>query len=266
MAELITFEKLAAIWPSNELYFLATQEKLMRALKEVPYRRFPIIRLRSRKVQQDGKESSVDWRGEEKILPWESANYVDILKYGINYDCNDPRHGSWGLQETAKRCRLRGIKAVFIDELRLRFRLTKDPKYAFWEATFECTPIPGRSTDTLKEIQGLIRDFSEKYKLYPEIGKRDRRFYRRIYEHPSCLDLVRIEYTGDSRIFKPNDITEGILKTTNPKTQRFFWLLSKATGYQVLITRKKFDQVQGFIFDGIVSPRRIEEMLRREGY
>lgn len=262
--EQLSFEKLAAIFPLNELYFLEVQERIMRASKIGSYQQFPIIALKSRKVQQDGKEYGVDWRGEQKILAWENANYVDLLKYGINFNSNNPRHANWSLHETAKRCRSRGIKAIFIDSLSLRFRLAKDPEYAFWEATFECTPIPQRSLETLKQVQGMIRGFIKEYNIYPEIGRKDKRFFKRIYQHPSCLDLKQIVYTGDSRVFKPNDVTEGILNTSSPKTQRFFWLLSKATGYQAFITRKKFDQVQGFIFDGIVSPKRIEEILKRE--
>jgi len=264
--EQLTFEKLAAIFPLNELYFLAQQEKLMQASGEGLYKAFPITRLLSRKVQQDGKEYAVSWNGEQKVLPWEDASYVDILKYGIHYDCNNPQHAKWSLQETAKRNRLRGIKAVFIDELSLRLKLPKDPEYAFWEFIFECTPIPQRSTETLKQVRSMIKDLSDKYNLYPEISKRDRRFFGRIFQHPSCLDLKAILYTADPRIFQPHDITEAILNATDYKTQRVFWLLSKATGYQVLITRKKFDQVQGFIFDGIVPPKRIKEVLKHEGY
>jgi len=118
--------------------------------------------------------------------------------------------------------------------------------------------------DTLREVRGMVTAYSEKYHLYPntsEMSKQDKRFFNKLYTYPSCLELKKIQNTPKDCFPKLEDKTSDILNATTAKDQQVFWKLSKVTGYQIIVPHKKYTQIDGFIFDGVVSQSEIQRRL-----
>lgn len=237
-----------AIFPLNEEYFLASQEIEKDA-------KLPIIRLVSRKVQQDGRSKPLSG-----VKPWERYEWKEIISLSYNFDADEPTHEGFSLQDQAKRDRKRGLKAVFIDSLDLRVPLEIGKKErVFHEVSFELKRVPSGS-ETGAIIQKMIQAINGKYDLYPEVSKRDRVFYSRIFQHPSCLEIVNVAKVCKNPHFYW-DITDRILGGLTDESQRFLSLLAYSTSNVIELAYKRFDTRSGYILDGLISNEEIKRRL-----
>ena len=237
-----------AIFPLNEEYFLASQEIEKDA-------KLPIIRLVSRKVQQDGRSKPLSG-----VKPWERYEWKEVISLSYNFDSDDPTHEGFSLQDQAKRDRERGLKAVFIDSLGLRVPLEIGKKErVFYEVSFELKRVPSGS-ETGAMIRKTIQTINEKYELYPEVSKRDKVFYNRIFQHPSCLEIINVaKVCKNPHFYWP--ITDRILGGLTEESQRFLSLLTCSTSYIMRLAYKRFDTRSGYILDGFISTEEIERRL-----
>lgn len=245
MAE--TVRPWTAIFPLNEEYFLASQEIEKK-------HELPIIRLVSRKTQQDGRSTPLPSK------PWEKYESKEIECLNYNFDADDPTHEGFSLQDQAKRDRNRGLKAVFIDSLTLRIPLEIGKKECVsYEAIFELKKVPSGS-QTGTTIRELIKAINEKHDLYPQISKRDTRFYKRIFQNPSCLEIVNVAKVAMNPRFH-YDISDRILGGLTDESQRFLSLLAYSTANILELAYKRFDTRSGYILDGIIPTETIRERL-----
>ena len=237
-----------AIFALNEEYFLACQEMEKRF-------ELPIIRLVSRKVQQDGPSRSLPG-----VKPWEKYQYKEILSLSYSFDADEPTHEGFSLQDQVKRDRERGLKAVFIDSLDLRVPLEIGIKErASYEVSFELKRVPSRS-ETGATIRKMVQAINEKYGLYPDVSKRDRIFYSRIFQHPSCLEIVNVAKVCKNPHFRW-DITDRILGGLTDESQRFLSRLAYSTSNIMELAYKRFDTRSGYILDGLISREEINRRL-----
>ena len=237
-----------AIFALNEEYFLASQEMEKRV-------ELPIIRLASRKVQQDGPSRPLP-----SVKPWEKYEYKEIVSLSYSFDADDPTHAGFSLQDQAKRDRERGLKAVFIDSLDLRVPLEMGVnERVSYEVSFELKRVPSGS-ETGAIIQKMVEAINEKYDLYPEVSKRDRLFYNRIFQHPSCLEIVNVMKVCKNPRFHW-DITDRILGGLTDESQRFLSLLAYNTSNIIELAYKRFDTRSGYVLDGLISREEIKRRL-----
>ena len=236
-----------AIIPLNEEYYIALKEEL-----NLTGAKLPIIRLKSRKTQQEGHPTLLPSK------PWEKYTSKEITSLYMDFNIEDPSHKDFDLQEQAKRNRERGLKAVFYDLLTLTvpYELGKKERTHF-EVEFRLRRVPKHS-ETLKVIREDVRSLKNKHHLYSEISKRDKTYYQRIFQNPSCLEIFQIWQVANP--FAPN-ITDELLNGVTERSQRFMSNIVVVTEGIVWDVYKKFDTQSGFILDGVVSSRLIRERL-----
>ena len=241
-----------ALFALNEEYFLASQEIERR-------KQLPIIRLVSRKVQQEGKPRELPG-----TKPWEKYTSKEVISLYYDYDADDPAHEGFTLQDQAKRDRERGLKAVFVDVLSLRIPLSMgDEGPVSYEVRFDLHKVPSDS-NTAKEIRAQVREANEKYNVYPGVSKRDKIYYRRIFQYPSCLEVTSVQKATPkiNPHFRPVDVSDRILGGLTSESQDFLLSLWGATSDIVKLAHKRFDTKSGYILDGLISA---EEIRRRMG-
>jgi len=234
-----------AIIPLNEEYYVATKEKLAGHT-------LPIIRLKSRKTQQEGHPTLLPSK------PWEKYISKEVTSLYIDFNSKEPSHSAFNLQEQAKRDRERGLKAVFIDMLTLEIPYELDKKErTHYEVDFTLSRTP-RISETRRIIKEDVRNLKTKYTLYPDISKKDKTYYERIFQNPSCLEIEQIrQMASPFKSFK-NDFLNGV----TVESQRFMCNLNVTTHGLVWDAYKKFDTHSGFILDGVVSSQLIRERLK----
>lgn len=234
-----------AIIPLNEEYYVALKEKLSG-------KTLPIIRLKSRKFQQEGHPTHLPSK------PWEKYTSKEVTNLYIDFNIDEPSHKNFNLQEQATRDRKRKLKAVFIDKLILKvpYELGKK-ELTHYEVDFTLSRTP-KNSETRKTIQEEIKLLKTKYGIYPDISKRDKKYYQRIFQNPSCLEIHQIRQIANPFTSFKNDLLNGL--TT--ESQRFMCNLVSVTQGLVWDAYKKFDTQSGYILDGVVSSREIRKRLK----
>jgi hypothetical protein len=234
-----------AIIPLNEEYYIAFNEKQSN---------HPLIltRLKSRKYQQDGFPTLLPSK------PWEKYTSKEITTLYIDFDKTQAEHQTFNLQEQAKRDRERGLKAVFIDSLTLRVPWTQDGKTTQHDVEFALQQTP-KLSETRKAIQEHLRNLRDRYGLYQNISKKDKTFFERVFQRPSCLEICHTQQ------FPLSGSNTELLGGTTEKSIEFLCNLAVQTGNLVWDAYKKFDTHSGFILDGVVSSQLIEERLKKIG-
>jgi len=237
-----------AIIPLNEEYYIA--------LKELLGQKLPIIRLKSRKIQQEGHPQLLPSQ------PWEKYTCKEVTSLYLDFDATEPSHASFNLQWQAKRDRERRLKAVFIDELTLKvpYQLGVD-ELTHYEVDFSLTRTP-KNSETRKAIREEVTNLKNKYHIYQDVSKRDKAFYQRIFQNPSCLEIRHIRQIANP-FGSPKD-TQNFLNGLTEKSHSFMCNLAYVTRNIVWDVYKRFDTQAGYILDGIVSSDEIRRRLTKE--
>lgn len=225
------------IFPLNELYYIAKSEE-QRDVK------LPIIRLQSRKWQQDTKPTPLPSES------WEQYVSVENVSLTIDFNADDPTHAGFDLQKEAIRNQERGLKAVFIDHLVLRVPIKiGEEEHTYYHVDFGLTRLE-KDAETLNEIQENILEFKEKYGLYREISKRDKKYFQRLYTRPSCLEIEAVWKIG-----KPfgSNLTVEMLDGLTDRSKDFQHNLMVATRGIVWTVYKHFTSTGKFVIDGLVE-------------
>lgn len=235
-----------AIIPLNEEYYLALKEKLVAQT-------LPIIRLKSRKAQQEGHPTLLSAK------PWEKYTSTEVTNLYINFDTKNPEHETFTLQKQAERDRQRGLKAVFIDKLTLTVPCELEKKErTHFEVDFLLSRLP-KDSETRKIIQEEIRNLKTKHGIYLDISMKDKTYYQRIFQSPSCLEISEVRQVANP--FSP-PVSEELLNGTSERSQRFMCNLVAVTKGVVWDAFKKFDTKSGYVLDGVVSSDMIKQRLR----
>lgn len=225
-----------AIIPLNEEYYITLKEKLSGQT-------LPIIRLKSRKVQQEGHPTLLSSK------PWERYTYKEINSLYIDFNIEEPSHKDFNLQEQATRDRKRRLKAVFIDRLTLKVPYELGLKErTHYQVDFVISRVP-KGSETRKAIQEDVRKLKSQYGIYPNISKRDKSYYARLFENPSCLEIHQIHQVSNPLISNKNGLLSGITK----ESQRFMSNLVVVSKGLVWDAYKRFDTQSGYVLDGIIS-------------
>ena len=235
-----------AIIPLNEEYYIA--------LKELLGQKLSILRLKSRKSQQEGHSQLLPSQ------PWEKYTSKEVTSLYLDYDAKEPSHANFNLQMQAKRDRERNLKAVFIDQLTLKvpyqLGLTELTHY---EVDFFLKRTP-RNSETRKLIREELTYLKKKYNIYQDISKRDKAFYQRIFQNPSCLEIQHVRQVANPFGSLKDDLLNGLSK----ESQKFMYNLAYVTKNIVWDAYKRFDTQAGYVLDGVVSPDEIRRRLTKE--
>lgn len=229
-----------AIIPLNEEYYIAFNEKQDHPLI--------LTRLKSRKSQQEGFPNLLPSR------PWEKYASKEITSLYIDFDKTVAEHQSFNLQEQTKRDHERKLKAVFIDSLTLRIPWTYEGNTTQNDVEFTLQQTP-RFSETRKQIQEHLRNLRDSFGLYQNISKKDRTFFERVFQRPSCLEISHTQQ------FPVSGSNSELLGGTSDKSITFLCNLAFQTGNLVWNAYKKFDTKTGYILDRLVPSNLIRQRL-----
>ena len=225
-----------AIIPLNEEFYITLQEQLKKV-------RLPIVRLRSRKVQQEGHPTLLPSK------PWERYTSQEVVQLNIGYDKTNSSHKDFDLQVQAERDRKeRKLKAVFIDSITLSVPYEAGvSEHTCYEVDFTCCRVP-KSSETRRLISEEIRSLKASYNLYPDISRKDIAYYRHIFETPSCLEIRAVR-----QVAKPFSTTKPLhdmLGGLTEQSRLFLYNLMWTTKNLVWDVFKRYDLHSGYILDG----------------
>jgi len=226
-----------AIIPLNEEFYITLQERL----KNI---RLPIVRLRSRKVQQEGHPTLLPSK------PWERYTSQETVQLYIGYDETESSHKDFDFQVQAERDRKeRKLKAVFIDSVTLSVPYEVGvSERTHYEVDFNCCRVP-KSCETRRLIREEIRSLKDNRGLYPDISRKDVAYYQHIFENPSCLEIRQVRQIANPLPPKnknPQDMLDGL----SEQSQNFLKSLMWTTKNLVWDVFKRYDTHSGYILDG----------------